>query len=94
VRTLVTDASVTLDAGASELAPARAAPIVTYEWRARDGNPAPLSGLPSRDKQVVLQPLAVDGEYFVTLRATDELNHVYFEICSLRGVGLALSASI
>ena len=73
VRTLVTDVSVTLDAGASELAPARAAPIVTYEWRAREGNPAPLSGLPSRDKKIVLQPPAVDGEYFVTLRATDEL---------------------
>ena len=64
VRTVVADDSVTLDAGASELAPARAAPIVTYEWRARDGNPAPLSGLPSRDKQIVLQPPAVDGDYF------------------------------
>jgi cyclomaltodextrinase len=41
--------------------------------RARDGNPAPLPALPSRDKQIVLQPPAVDGEYFVTLRATDEL---------------------
>jgi hypothetical protein len=36
-RTLVTDASVTLDAGASELAPPRAVPIVTYEWRAPEG---------------------------------------------------------
>jgi cyclomaltodextrinase / maltogenic alpha-amylase / neopullulanase len=73
VRTLVAGADVTLDAGASELAPARAAPIVALEWRARAGNPAPLSGLPARDKQIVLQPPAVDGEYFVTLRATDEL---------------------
>jgi hypothetical protein len=42
VRTLVAGADVTLDAGASELAPARAAPIVAFEWRARAGNPAPL----------------------------------------------------
>src|SRR5687768_6064918 len=51
VRTRVAGADVTLDAGASELAPARAAPIVAFEWRARAGNPAPLSGLPARDKQ-------------------------------------------
>ena len=32
---------------------------------------------------------------YETLRLTsNHLNHVYFEICSLRGVGLALSASI
>jgi glycosidase len=76
VRILVNGAGVTLDAGASELAPARAAPLVDFEWRARDGNPAPLSGLPSRGKQIVLQAPDVDGEYFVTLMARDELGRV------------------
>src|SRR4051794_23235403 len=54
---------VTFDADASELAPARAAPIVDYEWRARNGNPSPLAGLPAPGPRLVLTPPAVDGDY-------------------------------
>lgn len=71
VRTVPSDTGIILDAGASELAPVQAAPLVTYEWRARTGNPAPLAGLPSTGRRIELHPPRLDGEYYVTLRVSD-----------------------
>jgi cyclomaltodextrinase / maltogenic alpha-amylase / neopullulanase len=86
IRTVVTSAGtkrgLILDAGRSEPAPARAAPIVHYEWRARPGNPAPLYAVgsetpldaaPATGNQLTFQPPSVDGAYYVTLRAIDAL---------------------
>ncbi|WP_291691643.1 alpha-amylase family glycosyl hydrolase [Bradyrhizobium sp.] len=72
VRLRITATEIVLDAGASELAPARPAPLSTCGWRVRAGaNPGPLPGLPAVGKQVALARPTVDGEYFVTLRVTD-----------------------
>ncbi|WP_119459050.1 alpha-amylase family glycosyl hydrolase [Rhodospirillaceae bacterium SYSU D60014] len=86
IRTVVTSAGtkrgLILDAGRSEPAPARAVPIVRYEWRARPDNPAPLyaagsetplDAAPTTGKQLALEPQTVDGAYYVTLRAVDAL---------------------
>lgn len=71
VRTVPRDGQMHLDAGASEPAPVRFAPIVRWAWRARPGNPAPLAGLPAEGRRIALDPPAVDGEYYVTLAVTD-----------------------
>ncbi len=39
IRLRVLDTSISLDAGATELAPVLPAPIAKYEWRGRAGNP-------------------------------------------------------
>jgi glycosidase len=70
-RTRATGDDVLLDAGASALAPARPAPIVSYEWQARAGNPSPLTGLPAQGKEIALKPPQSDGAYYVTLTVTD-----------------------
>jgi cyclomaltodextrinase len=62
---------ISLDAGASEMAVARPAPIVNFEWRARSTNPDILSGLPARGREVELAVPGVDGEYYVTLQVVD-----------------------
>jgi glycosidase len=63
---------VTLDAQQSAPAPVRASAISRYEWRARDDNPARLAGLPASGAQIELSEAAPDGEYYVTLKATDD----------------------
>jgi cyclomaltodextrinase len=62
---------MSLDAGASELAPAKPAPIVSFEWRARPGNPAILAGLPAHESRIEIETPHVDGEYYVILRVID-----------------------
>jgi cyclomaltodextrinase / maltogenic alpha-amylase / neopullulanase len=62
---------VALDAGASDLAEGKPAPLVAYEWRARPDNRAPLAGLPAQGAQVTLPVPSRDGAYYVTLRVTD-----------------------
>lgn len=71
IRSATEDGKIVLDAAASKSAPAPAAPIVKYEWRANAGNPAPLAGLPASGVRQVLTPGPVDGEYRVTLKITD-----------------------
>jgi glycosidase len=71
IRTAEIDGAVVLDAGPSEPAPVQASPIVRYEWRAREGNPAPLSGLPAQGARFALPGAAPDGEYRVAVKATD-----------------------
>lgn len=71
VRVVPETDGVRLDAGATDLAEAMAAPLAAFEWRARPGNPAPLEGLPARGQQVILPLPPRDGEYYVTLRVTD-----------------------
>jgi cyclomaltodextrinase / maltogenic alpha-amylase / neopullulanase len=71
-RLRLTEMNILLDAGTSERAPARGAPITTYEWRLRaGGGRGPLPGLPARGERVALAKPTIDGEYFVTLRITD-----------------------
>lgn len=74
VRVTVSDGIVSFDAGDSEPGRARHAAIRDYAWRVRQGNPAPLSGLPAHGARVTLPAPAVDGEYYVILRATDALS--------------------
>lgn len=65
---------IELDAGASEVAPGRAAPLVTYRWRGRGGNRALLSELPARGKHISIAVPSTDGNYAVTLRVVDALD--------------------
>jgi glycosidase len=65
---------IQLDAGASELAPARAAPIVSYRWRGRGGNRALLAELPARGQHLSIAVPPADGDYAITLRVVDALN--------------------
>jgi cyclomaltodextrinase len=71
VRMVPVAGGLELDGGASEAAPARRAPLVTYEWRAREGNPAAIPGLPARGKRVTIGTPPVDGDYVVTLATRD-----------------------
>jgi glycosidase len=64
-------AGLTLDAQASVPAPVRASAITRYEWRARDGNPAGLSGLPTSGACIDLSDTVPDGEYYVSLEVAD-----------------------
>ncbi|HYG86606.1 MAG TPA: alpha-amylase family glycosyl hydrolase [Azospirillum sp.] len=79
VRTAVTDAGLVLDAGRSEPALSRPAPVARVEWRAEAGNPAPLlatDGSPvdgNAAKRLTLRTPAADGTYRVSLRVTDAL---------------------
>ncbi len=78
-----TDKSVIrLDAGRTERAPARAAPIVRYEWFSEPDNPAPLrtshgerllehAGIAG--EQLQLESPIAHGEYYVRLRVLDAL---------------------
>jgi cyclomaltodextrinase len=81
-RARVADGTIVLDAGRSQRAEGKPAPIVRYEWRARPGNPeplrpvsrqAPLERQPTAGDQLVLQAPKADGEYYVTLRVVDAL---------------------
>jgi glycosidase len=71
VRLVPIDGGLALDAGASEPAPVRPAPFASYAWRARDGNPAPIPHLPATGKHIEIGTPTVDGDYVVTLAATD-----------------------
>jgi cyclomaltodextrinase len=71
IRVAVTPAGIELNGGATRPAVGKPAPLVNYEWRAREGNPAPLNGLPAQSRDVVLPAPHMDGEYYVTMRATD-----------------------
>ncbi len=73
VRIVPSAEGLLLDGGASELAPARAAPISRYAWWPKADNPSPLLGLPQAGRQIVLPVPARDGDYFVTLQVTDDL---------------------
>jgi len=73
VRVLGNEGGVTFDASASEPAPVLTAPIASYEWSIRDGNPEPLAGLPATGQSVVLPAPRLDGEYRVRLRVADKL---------------------
>ena len=85
IRTRVTATSIRMDGGRSQLAPATPAPIVSYGWRARAGNPAPLHLVsPGADldvqqaagEAIELAAPGVDGEYYVALRVADALGRV------------------
>lgn len=71
IKSNFTEQVLVLDAGSSEGAPTNSRSWLRYEWRARENNPAALEGLPAEGQRVALRPSA-DGEYFVTVRATDE----------------------
>jgi cyclomaltodextrinase / maltogenic alpha-amylase / neopullulanase len=64
---------IALDAGASQPAPVLSTPIARYEWTALGGSVAPIEGLPAQGQSLVLPSPALDGEYQVRLRITDEL---------------------
>jgi glycosidase len=88
----VTSTGLILDAGRSQMAPARAAPIIRYEWRARAGNPAPLHTVDgdsldmksAMGRRLALRPPGADGEYYVTLRVTDALGRADEAVATFR----------
>jgi cyclomaltodextrinase / maltogenic alpha-amylase / neopullulanase len=79
-RTWVSGETVTLDGGATTPAPGIPAPLVRYEWRARQGNPAalmlasgaPLAGI-QLGKRIAIRSPGIDGRYYVALRVIDGL---------------------
>jgi glycosidase len=72
IRTAEAGGNVVLDAGGSEPAPVQPSPILRYEWRARDGNPAPLPDLPAEGDHLVLLGAGLpDGDYRATVKVTD-----------------------
>ncbi len=76
------EGGVVLDGAHSRPSEASGARIVGYEWSARTSNPAPLtvrSGAAERElgpavtaPRVVVAPPRSDGEYYVSLRVTDQ----------------------
>ena len=72
---------IVVNAGASEPAPARRAPIIAHEWRSVPGNPEPLTTAdgstlgdrPVTRGELLLRTPGTDGEYQVRLRVTDAL---------------------
>jgi hypothetical protein len=72
---------IVLNAGASEPAPARRAPIVAHQWRNVPTNPQPLKRVdvgtlgdtPVAGDDLRLRIPGTDGEYQITLRVTDAL---------------------
>jgi cyclomaltodextrinase / maltogenic alpha-amylase / neopullulanase len=81
IRIVPTDDGIALDAGASEPAPARGAPIVTHRWQSVPANPQPLmtadgatlADRPIASQELLLRTPDIEGEYQVTLRITDAL---------------------
>lgn len=92
VRAVVRSNAVTLDGGATTRAPSRTVPIVSYEWRAREGNPAPLGSFPATGKRISFTPPATPGEYYVTLRVTDALGRTDESTATFRVRGGKASA--
>jgi glycosidase len=87
-----TDGGVLLTAAESREAPVLRSPLATYQWRARPGNPQPLTGLPAFGREVVLsspgadQPFA-EGDYCVTLRVDDALKRADESTACFRAQG-------
>jgi glycosidase len=94
VRALVRSSAVTLDGGATVRSPAKAAPVVSYEWRAREGNPAPLPNLPTSGKRISFAAPSVPGEYFVTLRVTDAAGRTDESTAMFRVRGKAMAVDL
>jgi len=79
VRASVTHEGLVLDAGRSETAPGRPAPLARVVWSETPGNPAPLlaaDGAPvagSGARRLAVRTPAADGTYRVALTVTDAL---------------------
>jgi cyclomaltodextrinase / maltogenic alpha-amylase / neopullulanase len=81
IRIVPAEDGIVLDAGASEPAPARGAPIVVYEWRGDPANPqslrtadgATLGDMPIPSNKLLLRTPEIEGEYQVTVRVRDAL---------------------
>ena len=81
IRIVPAEDGIVLDAGASEPAPARSAPIVAHQWRSISGNPQPLTTAdgvtvgerPIASDELHLRTPGLEGEYQITLRVTDAL---------------------
>jgi cyclomaltodextrinase / maltogenic alpha-amylase / neopullulanase len=81
IRIVPAEDGVLLDAGASEPAPARSAPIVNHQWGSVPRNPQPLrtadgamlGNTPLASNELLLRTPGIEGEYQVTLRVTDAL---------------------
>jgi cyclomaltodextrinase / maltogenic alpha-amylase / neopullulanase len=81
IRIVPREDGIVLNAGASEPAPARSAPIVAHRWRSVPGNPQPLTtadgamlgDTPIASEEVLLRMPGIDGEYKVALQVTDAL---------------------
>ena len=64
--------TVTLSGAASEPTPSTGAPVTSYRWSQRPGNPEPLRHGPADGERLELRsPPATAGEYYVTLEVAD-----------------------
>jgi glycosidase len=95
IRASVRDGTVRLDGGRSEPAEGQPAPIVSWSWSARPGNPAPIafpapgvgSGAGAGGRAVEVPVPAADGEYHVELAVADALGRTGRSAAVFRVVG-------
>jgi cyclomaltodextrinase len=81
IRIVPGEDGIVLDAGASEPAPGRSAPIIAHQWRGDPANPqslrtaedAALGDKPISSHELLLRMPEIEGEYQITLRVTDAL---------------------
>jgi cyclomaltodextrinase / maltogenic alpha-amylase / neopullulanase len=81
IRIVPAEDGIELNAGASEPAPGRSAPIVVHQWQSVPENPQPLTtadgatlgDTPITGDELLLRTPGIDGEYRVMLRVTDAL---------------------
>jgi cyclomaltodextrinase / maltogenic alpha-amylase / neopullulanase len=81
IRIVPAEEGIELNAGASEPAPGRSAPIVVHQWQSVPENPQPLTTAdgatlgdsPITGDELLLRTPGIDGEYQVMLRVTDAL---------------------
>jgi glycosidase len=79
IRARIDQQAIRLNAGATTPAIASSVPIVSYSWRAREGNPGPLQLVDgatletAAGEEIHIATPNHDGEYYVELRATDAL---------------------
>ena len=62
---------ILLDGSASSPGEASGAPIASYRWRARRGNPERLTIRPAQGPRALVRPPGSDGEYYVSLKVVD-----------------------
>jgi cyclomaltodextrinase len=82
-----TSVGIALDGSGTTQAPVGGSAITRYQWLARQGNPAPFAGLPSRNPKINLSISAPDGEYYIKLKVTDASRRIGETTIMLRSEG-------
>lgn len=72
IQSSLTERGLLLEAGSSRPAPTGPQSQLHFDWRGRADNAAGLSGLPGQGQRILVPSPNVNGEFYVTLRVTDE----------------------